>query len=114
MGSSKEITRTVRFLRYLSDIDRWRRLHHAKQGAIIGFAVQYEAFIAGDWRPIVRYDTAHGFAHRDLLHHDGTQEKTFIASGDYGRTLKAAETDIKQNWQRYRNAYEKEMKKYDP
>jgi len=48
-----------------------------------------------------------------LLRPDGAQEKTFIASGDYGRTLKAAETDIKQNWRLYRSAYEKEMKKYD-
>lgn len=114
MISEDESIRTVGFLRYLSDVDRWRRLHRAKHGTLIGFSVQYEAFIEDKWRPIVRYDTAHGFAHRDLLHPDGTQEKTFIASGDYGRTLKAAETDIKQNWQRYRNAYEKEMKKYDP
>lgn len=103
----------MRFLRSLGDIDRWRRVHYAKQGKILDFSVQYEAFIEDEWRPIVRYDTAHGFAHRDLLHPGGTQEKTFIASGDYGRTLKAAEIDIKQNGQLYRKAYEKEMKKYD-
>ncbi len=111
MGSEKAAARTVRFVRYLSDIDRWRRVHHSLRGRIVDFSVQYEAFINDEWHPVVRYDTAHSFAHRDLLHADGTQEKTFIASGDYGKTLKAAELDIKQNWQRYRDSFEEEIQK---
>jgi len=101
---------TVQFIRYLSDVDRWRRAHYSKHGKISAFSVQYEAFIEGAWRPVVRYDTAHGFAHRDLLHPDGTQEKTYIASKNYGQALKAAEIDIKQNWQNYRKIFEQEMK----
>ena len=29
--------------------------------------VQYEALINDKWYPVVRYDSAHGFFHRDLL-----------------------------------------------
>jgi hypothetical protein len=111
MNSGKGSIRTVQFVRQLSDIDRWRRVHYSKHGRIIGFSAQYEAFIDGKWRPVVRYDTAHGFAHRDILHPDGTQDKIYIASADYGPTLKSAENDIRKNWQKYREAYEQEMKK---
>jgi hypothetical protein len=112
MNSGKGSIRTVQFVRYLTSVNRWRRLHYAEHGRIVYFSVQYEAFIEGKWRPIIRYDTAHGFAHRDIMHPDGTQEKIFIASKDYGQALKAAELDIKNNWPHYRKTYEEEMQKY--
>ena len=41
---------------------------------IVDFSIQFETFIADRWHPIVRYDSAHGFGHRDLMHPDGTND----------------------------------------
>ncbi|MBI2180810.1 MAG: hypothetical protein HYU31_08330 [Deltaproteobacteria bacterium] len=47
------------------------RVRAAKiRGRIVSFVVQYEAFIEGQWKAVVRYDTAHRFAHKDILHPD--------------------------------------------
>jgi hypothetical protein len=65
------------YLVYLSleRTDRFRYYHNLERGKITRFRVQYEALIGGEWRAIVRYDTAHGRPHKDLLHPDGTQDK---------------------------------------
>ncbi|MEZ4767886.1 MAG: hypothetical protein R2844_05605 [Caldilineales bacterium] len=46
------------------------------RGRILRFVVQLEVLIERDWRPIVRYDNAHQFVHRDDLKPDGSQIKT--------------------------------------
>lgn len=38
-----------------------------ERGQVIEFMMQYETWINGEWRPVVRCDSAHGQAHRDLL-----------------------------------------------
>ena len=50
------------YLVYLSleRTDRFRYYHNLERGKITRFRVQYEALIGGEWRAIVRYDTAHG------------------------------------------------------
>lgn len=73
------------------------------------FCVQYEAFIEGVWRPIVRYDTAHGFPHRDLLHPDGLEEKSEYPGRSNAEVLTLGQEDIKRNWLLYRKQYEREM-----
>ena len=57
------------YLIYLTSerIDRFRHLHSLERGQITRFCVQYEAFIDGEWQAIVRYDTAHGRPHKDLI-----------------------------------------------
>ena len=39
--------------------DRLRVNASKEKGRIVGFVVQYEAFIKGRWYPIVRYDSSH-------------------------------------------------------
>lgn len=73
------------------------------------FRVQYEAFINSEWRPIVRYDTAHGFPHRDLLHPRQPEDKSEYPSHSNTEVLTLGQEDIKRNWQTYRARYEKEM-----
>lgn len=51
--------------------DRLRVYARKEKGQIFQFVVQYEALIFGDWKPIVRYDTAHGFAHKDIIKASG-------------------------------------------
>ena len=55
--------------------DRLRVLALKQKGEILKFVVQYEAHIENHWQPIIRYDTSHGFAHKDIIHYNGDQEK---------------------------------------
>ncbi|HJZ23223.1 MAG TPA: hypothetical protein VJ201_02100 [Candidatus Babeliales bacterium] len=46
-------------------------MHKKGKGVIFEFVVQCEALISEQWQPIIRYDTAHGFAHKDIMKADG-------------------------------------------
>ena len=79
--------------------NRYRHRHVWDQDRIVEFSVQYETYVAAKWHPIVRYDSAHGFAHRDLIHPDGTETQTDFRYWDYAQALTYGERDLKQNWQ---------------
>lgn len=72
--------------------------------------VQYESFINNKWTPIVRYDCAHGFLHRDVLYPDGQKEKQAINITNLGDALNYAEQDIKDRWEFYKERYLKRIK----
>lgn len=80
------------------------------EGIVTGFVVQYEALIENEWRPVVRYDTAHGFAHRDLLHPGGDTEKQPLYLPSLNLALTFAIQDLKMLWTRYRAGYEGELR----
>ncbi len=75
------------------------------------FSVQYLARIDNQWRPIVRYDTAHGRAHVDISHPDQTQETRELKASDYREALVLTIRDIKTRWEFYRERYERWMMK---
>ena len=54
---------------------------------------------------MVRYDTRHGFAHRDTLAKKGRKQKTPIFAKDYSEALTFAEYDIKSNWRIYKQQF---------
>ena len=56
---------------------------------ILRFTVQLEILHSESWIPVVRYDNAHGFCHRDTLNPDGTQDKTGVFAGDLNETFHA-------------------------
>ena len=88
-------------------IDRLRVHFYTERGAVEAIlVVQYEAFIDGKWRAIVRYDEAHGFFHRDILSPSGKQEKIPKSAESKGVALTQALEDLKQNWGVYRRSYE--------
>ena len=78
---------------------------------MIGFVVQYELLIENKWVPVVRYDTAHGYAHKDLINPDGSKEKTFLGEVDLNEALTLADKDINENWERYKDRYFGRIKK---
>jgi hypothetical protein len=53
----------------------------------------------------VRYDTAHRFAHRDLMDKKGTIIKTPLFIQDYNDALTFAESDLKSNWEAYKSKF---------
>jgi hypothetical protein len=76
---------------------------------IARFSVQYLAFLRNAWRPIVRFDTAHGRAHMDISHADGSQDTRELYNQDYGAALTWVIRQVRTQWQFYRERYEREM-----
>jgi len=72
-----------------------------ERGRIVSFVVQLECLIGERWYPVVRYDTAHGFAHCDILRPDGSQDKRPLYISDLNEALTYAQDDIKTNSYRY-------------
>ena len=44
-------------------------------------------------------------AHKDLMNPHGSKEKTFLGIVDLNNALTLADTDIKENWERYKERY---------
>jgi hypothetical protein len=86
------------------------RVHFMVEGGQVTdvVVVQYEAYIDGRWREIVRFDEAHGFFHRDVLLPSGEQQKTVLSVADKNEALNEAMTEIKENWSVYRRRYEQQ------
>lgn len=93
-------------------IDRLRVSAQKEKGEILEFVVQYEAMIFGEWQPIVRYDTAHGFAHKDIMRPKGGEAiKQPLFFETYNLAFTFATLDLKANWMQYRDNFEKGFKK---
>ena len=97
----------MQFRRYLDDHNALRVRFELEHGCVVGFTVQLECrFGEGEWTPVVRYDTAHGFAHCDRLHPYDPAVKTEMATRDHNEALTLALQDLADNWGLYRRRYE--------
>jgi hypothetical protein len=86
----------------------WVRLRFTTRGGqVTTFMVQYETTVGGRRVPVVRYDNAHGFAHRDLLVRGGHVSTKSVLAGapTPAAALQIGERDIRTNWQRYRRDF---------
>jgi hypothetical protein len=101
------------FVVVLGNDSRIRHYHNRIRKEILEFRVQLEIQVKGGWKPIVRYDTAHGFAHRDTYHADGRVGKTPLPFGDCNSLLTFAEDDLHTNWELYRERFLKEADSND-
>jgi hypothetical protein len=70
---------------------------------VVRFSVQYETDLDETTYPVVRYDTAHGYAHRDLLNRAGYNiDKLYLGNASrFGQVLNDAIAEIKTNWTTY-------------
>lgn len=84
---------------------RKRHQHHRYKNEVIEFIVQLEVLVKGEWHSVIRYDTAHGFAHCDIMHYSGKIEKIRMPTIDYKEALTYADEDLNENWEIYRNRY---------
>jgi len=89
----------------LSPEDRYRHVHVRVKDRIVFFRIQLETLVGKEWRPVVRYDTAHGFVHRDLIDKRGHVTKTPLFNQDLNDALTFAENDLKTNWFSYRQRF---------
>lgn len=91
--------------------DRLRVNAVKEKGHITSFIVQYEALIKGKWSPIIRYNTSHGFAHKDIIHYAGRQDKQPLYFPHLNIAFTFAIQDIKTSWRWYRTGYEMEIER---
>lgn len=99
------------FIKLLGDlgIDRLRIRLRAKRGQLTDIVVQYEALIKDEWMAIVRYDTSHGYPHRDVLHPNGAKDKYSLSFPDLNAFLQYAEQDLKDRWEWYKERFLQEV-----
>lgn len=83
---------------------RIRHYHRTQRRKVIEFVVQLEVEVRGSWKPVVRYDNAHGFAHIDRYNLKGRTKKEEVRLS-FSEALTRAERDIKQNWSIYRERF---------
>ena len=95
-------------VRLRDEQDFLRVLIQVERGVVLRFVVQYEAVLDGATYPVVRYDSAHGAAHRDILDRTGRViDKHWIFNKTYAEVATDAIADIKANWPTYREAFER-------
>ena len=82
-----------------------RNYHNTDKGNLVAFMVQLEVEVEdGIWKPVIRYDCAHDFAHRDRYNLKGDQDKQEIALS-YAESLDLADKDINDNWDIYQERF---------
>ena len=90
--------------------DRIRLRFEKDKGQILDLVLQYETIINKKWVVIVRYDCAHGFFHRDVLHPNGDKEKKVIDIPDLKYGITFAKQDLEDKWEWYKEQYLKKLK----
>ncbi|MGH7963283.1 MAG: DUF7718 family protein [Candidatus Binatia bacterium] len=93
--------RITEYVWALGEDARKRHYHERQHGVVRAFTVQLEVLVDGLWRPVVRYDSAHGFAHRDRYFLDGRSTKTALHI-DFDEALTFADEDLRENWEDYK------------
>ncbi len=96
----------------LSDEDRLRvRIDTGGTPEVKDFVVQYEAKISGTYYAVVRYDSWHGEAHRDLLGPQGElKHKQWLGrTSNYGEIVNAAIQELQERWEQYRQEFIRRM-----
>ena len=101
--------KTISYLAKLIPDTRRRHTHTRIKGEIISFVIQLEVFVDDKWLPVVRYDTAHGYAHKHLFHYRGEPEQIPLFTCNCTEALDFADADIKTGWEFYRERFLKEV-----
>ena len=91
------------------DLARLRCRYVRRGKRIVEYTVQLEIPHQGKWQPVVRFDNAHGFCHRDDIHPDGTQDKTATFVGDANETFTRAIEEVQIHWESHRNRFLREI-----
>ena len=81
-----------------------------EKGLLTDVVFQFESFINNKWHPIVRYDCAHGYFHRDIMMPNGQKEKQSLEFDNLKDAAKYAEQDIRDRWDWYKERYMRKIK----
>jgi hypothetical protein len=93
------------YLIHLGGRARKRHYHKTDKDQVVAFMVQLEVEVEeGVWKPVIRYDCAHDFAHRDRYNLKGDRDKEEIPLS-YTDSLDLADKDINANWDIYQERF---------
>jgi hypothetical protein len=88
---------------YVRNLDadvRYRVAFAIERGQVLEFIVQLEVAVGRQWKPVIRYDTAHGFAHRDRYEPDGTVSRhELLPASDFNEALSLATRTVRMYWE---------------
>jgi hypothetical protein len=90
------------------EAQEWLRMRIVNEGRVVtSFTAQYETTIDGVRHPVVRFDTAHGYAHRHLLNRKGNSvgRRRLTGSLSFNDALQRAQEDLIANWRHYRRDF---------
>lgn len=86
--------------------DQIRVRFTTRRDRVTVYTAQFEALIEGAYRPAVRYDSAHGRPHCDVLDWDGeTVEKVWLPDEELAQALTNAILEIEDRWLDLREAF---------
>ena len=78
-----------------------RNLFRIDKASVTGFVIQIEIHCTTEgketWKPVVRYDHAHGFIHRDMIASDGKKTKCKLNTQDTKDAIVSAIEEIREN-----------------
>ncbi len=81
------------------------------KGEVTEFVVKLLSVFEGEWHEILRYDSGHDCPHKDILNIDGEViRKVWYDFLNNGQALTMAITDIKDNFEFYKERYQKWLK----
>ncbi len=106
--SESHLTRRAWVVDLVPDESRMRCSYQRRGRRIARYIVQLEIWYTEKWVPIVRYDNAHGFCHRDTLHPNGTQDKTPVHFGETNATFTHAIQELSESWEAHRARFLRE------
>jgi hypothetical protein len=98
--------RIVEFRNLLDEKNALRVEFELDQGKVTNFVVQLECRFGDKFVPVVRYDTAHNFAHCDRLHPYEPPQKIRMSARNFNELLTYAIQDLTDHWKTYRRRYE--------
>lgn len=76
------------------------------KGRVSEFVVKYITFIEGEMFEVLRFDSAHGTPHIDVIAPDGeTKQKIWLEQLSNERALEYAVNDIKDHYSDYRDKF---------
>jgi hypothetical protein len=81
-------------------------------GLIVDFVVKLILKIGQEFYEVIRFDSAHGFPHKDILAPDGSiKRKVWYELFDNNQALDLAVRDLKDNYEIYIERFRKWLKK---
>jgi hypothetical protein len=112
LGGRREWAKGMRVIAYELELDdtalEWERIRiETEAGQVTGFLVQHETTIEDQRIPVIRYETAHGFAHRDVLGRRGEiiAKQPMASHLSLQDALAHGMRDVRENWRRYRRDF---------
>jgi hypothetical protein len=97
------------YVRVLDADVRYRVCFVEDHGLIREFVVQLEIVVEDRWTPVIRYDTAHGFAHCDRYEPDGTVKRHEpLPAADFNQALTWATRRIRTDWEELVHSFRKQ------